>query len=118
VPLARSVIERLDKLFRPHHLPIERAGNQRVLLDGGFGIACDGHAVYFQRAAQRALVVGLGFGEIREGAQFIALSGDQVALRQNDVVNGRRAELIFFLLGVERLLLQLEPGRGPVPPRW
>ena len=59
-----------------------------------------------ESAANGAFVVGFGFHEVGQRAKFRALCGDEVALRQDDVVNGRGAELIFLLFGVESLLLQ------------
>ena len=79
-----------------------------------FLCAGDGDAVDFEGAAQGAFVIGFGFGEVGQGAQFGALSGDEVALGQDDVVNGGSAELIFLLLGVESLLLQFARLAGGV----
>ena len=93
-------------------LAVQRARNQAVMLHLPVLRIRNRDAIHFERAADGALVVSFRLDEVRQRAEFVALSADQVALRQDDVVNGRCAELIFLLLGVERLLLQLARFAG------
>src|SRR6202790_164534 len=102
----------VEESLHADDLAVEGTGNERVALDlPVFGVR-DGDAVDFESTSHGAFVVGLRFHEIREGAEFGALRGDQVALRQNDVINRRSAELILLLFGVEGLFLQLAGFAG------
>src|SRR5258708_3483107 len=60
----------------------------------------------FQGAAHGAFVIGLRFLQVGEGAEFRALSSDEVALGENDVVNSGGPEPVFLLLGVKGLRLK------------
>src|SRR5260370_26502673 len=94
------------EFLRTDHLSVQCAGNERFALDfASLGIS-DGDAMDFKGPPDGALVTGLGFDEIGQSAQFIELGKDEVTLRLNDEVYGRCAELILFLLGIKRLLLQ------------
>src|SRR5271157_3978293 len=99
--LGGGVVKSLDELFCADDLAIERSGDQCVLLDRALLVARDCDIVDLQGTSERAFIVGLGFREISESAQFVALGGDYVALGENDVVNGGSAKLIFFLLRFE-----------------
>src|SRR5260370_32328456 len=91
---------------------MKRARNQRFALRfAGLGTG-NSDAIDFKRASDGALVVGFGLLEICQSAYVLDLRIDQVALRVNDEVNGGRVELVFFLLGIKRLLLQLAGFAG------
>src|SRR5208283_2297919 len=107
-----GLVEGLEELLGADDLAVESAGNQGVALDEALLCAGDGDAVDFEGAAEGALVIGLGFGEIGQGAEFSALSGDEIALGENNVINGGGAEFVFFALGVESLLLELASLAG------
>ena len=74
--------------------------------------AGDGDVVDFEGAAESAFIVGFGFGEIGEGAEFGALRGDQVALSENDVVDGGGAKFVLLIFRVEGLLLKFARFAG------
>src|SRR2546429_164939 len=74
----------------------------------------DGDTIDFEGTPDSALVIGLSFGEIGQGAQFRALGSDKVALRLNNEVYCRCPELILFLFRIKRLLLQLARLAGGV----
>src|SRR5437763_16905215 len=95
------------EIFGTDDFSMERAGDERVALVFAMLGVRDGHTVDFQSAADGALVSGLRLEKIGEGAQLGGLRADEVALRENDLVNGGSAELIFLLFSVEGLLLQL-----------
>src|SRR5580704_8625926 len=103
--LARAAI--LKEVFRAHDLAVKCSRDPRFAFDFAcFGIS-DGDVIHLESASERAFVVGFGFLEISQCAQFGALCGDEVTLRENHVVNGGRSEPVFLLLGVEGLLLKL-----------
>ena len=86
---------------------MQRSRDQSVAFDfAGFGVG-NADVIHVQSAPERSLVIGFGFLKVGQSAEFRALRGDQVALRQNDVVNRGRAKTIFLLLGVEGFLLKL-----------
>ncbi len=94
------------KFLRADHLAVQGAGNERLALGfAGLGVG-DGDLIDFQRASDGALVIGLGFGEVGQSAEFRALCVDEVALCLNDELYGGCSELILFLLRIKRLLLQ------------
>ncbi len=99
-------------LSTPTTWPLSVPGIKLVVIDLPVLRVRNRDAIHFQRAADGALVVRFRFDEVRQCAEFVALRADQVALRQDDVVNRRCAELIFLLLGVERLLLQFARFAG------
>src|SRR5260370_30467767 len=100
------------EFLRTDHLSMQRTGYECVALDfAGLGIS-DGDAIDFKRTPDGALIIGLGFDEIGQSAQFIEFGKDEVTLRLNDEVYGRCAELILFGLGIKRLLLKLARGAG------
>src|SRR5215467_12262395 len=101
-----------EELVHADNLPMQRAGNQRIALY--FAGLCIGNrdVIHLQGSPHGSLVTGLGFGEARESADFVALRSNEVALRLNDQVNGGGAKLILFLLGVEGLLLKLARFAG------
>jgi len=108
------------EFLRANHLSMQRAGNECFALDFAALAIRDRDTIDFERPPDGALVIGLGFDEIGQGAQFRALCEDQIALRQNHLVDRGCAELILFLLRIKRLLLQfarlaggIRPGRGP-----
>src|SRR6202158_50680 len=102
------------EFLRTNHLSMQCAGNERFALDfAGLGIS-DGDAIDFERPPDGALVIGLGFDEVGQSAQFRALGKDQIALRLNDKVYRRCAELILFLLRIKRLLLQFARLAGGI----
>ncbi len=85
---------------------MQRAGYECLALDfASLGIS-DGDAIDFEGPPDGALVIGLGFDEIGQSAQFIELGKDEVTLCQDHLVDRGCAELILFLLGIKRLLLQ------------
>src|SRR5216684_3440182 len=97
-----------------NHLAVQGAGNERFAFGfAGLGIG-DGDLIDLERAPDSALVIGLGFGEVGQSAEFRALCVDEVALRLNDEVYGRCAQLILFLLSIERLLLQFARLAGGI----
>src|SRR6202171_889795 len=103
-----------EEVLRSNHLTVQGAGNERLALDFAGLTIGDSDAVDFERAPDGALVVGLGFDEIGQRAQFRALGVDEVTLRLNDEVNGRCAQLILFLLRIKRLLLQFARLAGGI----
>ena len=103
-----------EEVFRAYDLAVKRSGDQRVAFDfAGFGVG-DGDVIHVESAPERAFVVGFGFLEVGQRAEFRALRGDEVALGQNDVVNRGRAKTIFLLLGVEGFLLKLARFAGGI----
>src|SRR5882762_2818368 len=104
--LTVAVVDFAVDLVHPNNLAMQRARNERGLVYLTALRGCDRHAIYFQRPAQCALVVGFCFHEVSQGAKLGALRRDQVALCLNDEIDRRCAELILLLLSVERLLLE------------
>src|SRR5215471_8982855 len=95
-----------EELVHANHLAMHCAGDKSLALDlAGEGL-CDSDAIDLEGAAKSALIVGFVFFKIRERAQFGALGRDEIALRQNDVVDCRSAKLVLLLFGLKRLLLQ------------
>src|SRR5215471_16991924 len=82
-----------EELVHANHLAMHCAGDKSDAID-------------LEGAAKSALIVGFVFFKIRERAQFGALGRDEIALRQNDVVDCRSAKLVLLLFGLKRLLLQ------------
>ena len=110
--LTRAAVAK--EVFCPDHLAVKCAGDQRFVFDfAGFGIG-DGDVVDLESAPQRAFVVGFGLLEIGERAEFGALRGDEVALGENDVVNGGGSEPVFFLLRVKGFLLEFARLAGGI----
>ena len=72
----------------------------------------DGDMIHLQGAPQGAFVAGFGFLKIGERAQLRALRGDEVALRENHVVNGGSTQPVFLLRGIEGLLLEFARFAG------
>src|SRR5208282_6643472 len=107
-----GLVEGLEELLGADDLAVESAGDQGVALDEALLCAGDGDAVDFEGAAEGALVISFGFGEVGQGAEFGALSSDEIPLGENDVVNGGGAEFVFFALGVEGLLLEFASFAG------
>jgi len=102
------------EFLRTNHLSMQCAGNECFALDfAGLGIS-DRDAIDFERPPDGALVIGLGFDEIGQGAKFRALCEDQIALRQNHLVDRGCAELILLLLRIKRLLLQFARLAGGI----
>ena len=99
-------VEGLEKFGGADDLTVERTGNERIAIHLALLGTGNRYAVDLEGAPESALVVGLGFRKVRERAELRALSGDQVALSQNHVVHGGRAELVFLPLGIKSLLLQ------------
>src|SRR5215472_9927555 len=95
-----------EKLVRANNLAVQRAGDEGLTLDLARESVCDSDPIDLKRAAKSALIVGFVFFKIRERAQFSALGRDEIALRQNDVVDRRSTKLVLLLFGLERLLLQ------------
>jgi len=95
-----------EKFIGANDLTMQGTGNERIAI--GLAGLCigDRDAIDFQSAADGAFVVGLGFHEIGQGAEFRALRLDEVALGLNDEEDRRSTELIFLLFCIERLLLQ------------
>ncbi len=107
-----GLFEVAEELIGADDLAVKGAGDQGVALNEAFFGTGDGDAVDFEGAAEGALVIGFGFGEIGQGAEFSALSGDEIALGENDVVNSGGAKFVFFALGVESLLLEFASLAG------
>src|SRR5713101_7503207 len=84
-----------------NHLTVQGAGNECFAFGFAGLRAGDGDLIDLERAPDGALVIGLGFGEVGQSAEFRALRVDEVALRLNDQVYGRCTELILFLLGIK-----------------
>src|SRR5260370_3996111 len=100
------------EFLRTDHLSMQRAGYECLALDfASLGIS-DGDAIDFEGPPDGALVIGLGFDEIGQSAQFIELGKDEVTLCQDHLVDRGCAELILFLLGIKRLLLQFARRTG------
>src|SRR3989442_852452 len=93
-------------LWGSHHLAMQGARDERIAFDFARFRIGDVYAVDLQRSAEGPLVVGLGFNEIGQRAQFVALRVNQVALRQDYLIHRGCAELILLLFGIEGLLLQ------------
>src|SRR5216684_2352965 len=67
-----------------YDLAVQGAGNERLAIGfAGLGVG-NSNLIDFQRTPDSALVIGLGFGEVGQGAEFRALGVDEVALRLND----------------------------------
>src|SRR5260370_20975222 len=97
------------EFLRTDHLSMQRAGYECLALDfASLGIS-DGDAIDFKGPPDGALVIGLGFDEIGQSAQFIELGKDEVTLRLNDEVYARCSELILVLLALNLLLLHFPP---------
>src|SRR3989338_5087079 len=79
--------------------PAGHAGGHRA----GLGVI-ERDAAALEGAAEGAVELHVGVGEIDAGAHFGALGGGQVALGLDDEEDGRGAELELLLLGVHRLL--------------
>src|SRR4029077_9758532 len=107
-----GLFQGLEQRLGPYDLTVHRAGNQGVLVQIPLLDPGNGDVVDFQRPAKRALVISFGLRKIRQRPQFRALGSDKVALRENYLINGRSAELVFFLLRVKRLLLQFASLAG------
>src|SRR5437016_10819223 len=102
------------KFLGANDLTVQGARNKRLAFGlSRLGIG-DGDAIDFERAADGALVIGLGFGEVGESAKFRALRVDEVALRLNDEVHGRSSERIPLLFRIKGLLLQLARLTGGI----
>ena len=59
-----------------------------------------------ERAANGAFIVGPGFKQISKCTELRTLGGDEVSLRQNDLIDRGGAESVSLLLGLKRLPLQ------------
>src|SRR5207245_7109637 len=95
-----------EKFLGADNLAVQGAGDERLAFHfAGLGVG-DSHSVDLQCAPYRALVVGSRFDQVGECTKLRALSGDKIALRQDDLVDRGRTELIFVLLGFKRLLLK------------
>src|SRR5271167_1581477 len=104
-----SITQTLEELVRAYDFSVESAGDQCFAFDFARLAVGDGDVIHLERAPESALIVGFGFLEVGQGADFLALSVDEVALRLNDDVHSRSAELVFLLFRIKRLLLEL-PG--------
>src|SRR5882762_6583107 len=104
----------VGKLFCPDHLAVQRAGNERLACRLSSLAIGDGNAIGFEGAPDGALVIGLGFGKVGEGAQFRALRIDEVALRLDDEVYRRSSERIPFLFRIKSLLLEFARLAGGI----
>src|SRR5262249_30091962 len=64
------------KLLGANHLAIHGAGNERIPFHlAALGVR-DGHAINLERTANGALVVGLGFDQVGQGAELGTLRAD------------------------------------------
>ncbi len=104
----------VGKLFCPDYLAVQRAGNERLARRLSSLAVGDGDAIGFEGAPDGALVIGLGFGEVGQSAQFRALRVDEVALRLDDEVYGRSSERIPLLLRIKSLLLEFARLAGGI----
>src|SRR5579864_1598058 len=86
--------------------------DQGFVLDfAGLGIG-DSDVVDLEGAAEGAFVIGLGLFQVGKGTEFRPLSSYEVALREDDVIDGGGAETILLLFGVKSLLLQFASFTG------
>src|SRR5205085_12194712 len=95
-----------EELVHAHDLAMKCSGNKGFALDFARDGISDGDAVDLEGAAESALIIGLGFLEVGQSANFRALSVDQITLSENDVVKGRGTQLVLLLLRVKSLLLE------------
>src|SRR4029077_4444184 len=108
--LAQSAIS--EEVFCSYDLSMKSSRDQSFAVDfAGLGIG-DRDVVDLQGAAEGAFVIGFGFFQVGQGANFGTLSVDEVPLGENDVVEDGGAELIFLLFRVKGLLLKLARFAG------
>ena len=95
------------EVFCAYDASMKGPRNQRFVLNLSGERIGNRNVIHFKSAPKSALVIGFGFLQIGQSPDFRAFCGNKVALRQNDLIDRGGAESIFFLLGVERFLLQL-----------
>ena len=83
------------------------AGSCRGARNGSCQGLVEGDVIHFERSAQRLVKADVGMAVVGQGLYFRAIRAGEVLLIQHNLIGGGGAQSVAFLVGVERLLLEV-----------